>query len=202
VLRDRFATGTARTAEVLAMLDESIEGMDRIRDIVRDLKGFARERSRERVDLGELVASAVRMAAHATRGHARVAKTLEDDVWAVARGARIAQVVLNLIINAAQAIPSGQAAEHRILVRTFRKGDHACIEVSDSGPGIPPELADHIFEPFFTTREGSGGTGLGLWLAREIVAEEGGSIVLSKGAGRGACFLVSLVASVASRAPD
>ena len=202
VLRDRFATGTARTAEVLAMLDESIEGMDRIRDIVRDLKGFARERSRERVDLGELVASAVRMAAHATRGHARVAKTLEADVWAVARGARIAQVVLNLIINAAQAIPSGQAAEHRILVRTFRKGDHACIEVSDSGPGIPPELADHIFEPFFTTREGSGGTGLGLWLAREIVAEEGGSIVLSKGAGRGACFLVSLVASVASRAPD
>lgn len=195
VLRDRFATGAARTTEVLAMLDESLEGMDRIRDIVRDLKGFARERSRERVDLGELVASAVRMAAHATRGHARVAKSLEDDVWATVRGARIAQVVLNLIVNAAQALPPGQGADHRILVRTFKKGDRACIEVSDTGPGVRPDLAERIFEPFFTTRESSGGTGLGLWLAREIVSEEGGSIVLSDGPERGACFLVSLLAS-------
>jgi PAS domain S-box-containing protein len=197
VLRDRFATGAARTAEVLAMLDESLEGMDRIRDIVRDLKGFARERSRERVDLGELVASAVRMAAHATRGHARVAKSLQDDVWATVRGARIAQVLLNLIINAAQAIPPGQAADHRILVRTFKEGDYACIEVSDTGPGVPRELAERIFEPFFTTRESSGGTGLGLWLAREIVKEEGGNIVLRERSARGACFLLSLMASPA-----
>ncbi len=197
VLRDRFATGTARTAEVLAMLDESLEGMDRIRDIVRDLKGFARERSRERVDLGELVASAVRMSAHATRGHARVAKSLQDDVWATVRGARIAQVVLNLIINAAQAIPPGHGADHRILVRTFKAGEHACIEVSDTGPGVPPELAERIFEPFFTTRESSGGTGLGLWLAREIVTEEGGSIVLDPGSEGGACFLICLAASPA-----
>src|SRR5580658_10003816 len=107
VLRDRFAAGTARTADVLAMLDESIEGMGRIHDMVHDLKGFARERSKERVDLGELAASAVRMAAHATRGHAKVDKSLERDVWATVRGARIAQVVLNLLINAAQSIPSG-----------------------------------------------------------------------------------------------
>jgi PAS domain S-box-containing protein len=195
VLRDRFATGAARTAEVLAMLDESLEGMGRIRDIVRDLKGFARERSRERVDLGELVASAVRMSAHATRGHARVAKSLDEDVWATVRGARIAQVVLNLIINAAQAIPAGQGTDHRILVRTFRNGDLACIEVSDTGPGVPPELAERIFEPFFTTRESAGGTGLGLWLAREIVKEEGGTLVLRQATQRGACFLVSLTAS-------
>ena len=66
------------------------------------------------------------------------------------------------------------------------------IEVSDTGPGVPPELAERIFEPFFTTRESSGGTGLGLWLAREIVEEEGGTIELCRGPLAGATFLVSL----------
>jgi two-component system, NtrC family, sensor kinase len=202
VLRDRFAAGTARTADVLAMLDESTEGMGRIHDMVRDLKGFARERSKERVDLAELVTSAVRMAAHATRGHAKVDKSLERDVWATVRGARIAQVVLNLLINAAQSIPSGHQSEHRIGVRTFQDRGLACIEVSDTGPGVPPELAQRIFEPFFTTRENTGGTGLGLWLAREIVQEEGGSIVLCEAQGRGAKFLVSLVATPPEESPS
>ena len=174
------------------MLDESLDGMARIRDIVNDLKGFARERSRERVDMGELAMSAVRMAAHATRGHARVEKSLAVDVWATVRRARIAQVVLNLLINSVQAIPPGQQSEHRIVVRTFKEGDRACIEVSDTGPGVPTELAERIFEPFFTTRESSGGTGLGLWLAREIVEEEGGSLELRGGPLPGATFRVSL----------
>jgi PAS domain S-box-containing protein len=192
VLRDRFAAGGTRPGDVLSMLDESLDGMARIRDIVHDLKGFARERARERVDVGELATSAVRMAAHATRGHARVDKSLGSDVWATVRRARIAQVVLNLLINSAQAIPPGQQSEHRILVSTFRDASLACIEVSDTGRGVPPELAERIFEPFFTTRESSGGTGLGLWLAREIVEEEGGSIVLCRGALSGATFRVSL----------
>jgi C4-dicarboxylate-specific signal transduction histidine kinase len=202
VLRDRFAAGTARTADVLAMLDESIEGMGRIHDMVRDLKGFARERSKERVDLAELSARAVRMAAHATRGHAKVEKSLERDVWATVRGARIAQVVLNLLINAAQAIPSGRQSENRIGIRTFKERGLACIEVSDTGPGVPPELAPHIFEPFFTTRENAGGTGLGLWLARAIVEEEGGNIVLCEGGARGAKFLVSLPATPPEEVPS
>jgi PAS domain S-box-containing protein len=192
VLRDRFAAGAAQPADVLSMLDESLDGMGRIRDIVRDLKGFARERSKERVDVSELATSAVRMAAHATRGHARVEKSLSGDVWATVRRARIAQVVLNLIINSVQAIPPGQQGDHRIVVRTFNDGGRACIEVSDTGPGVPPELAERIFEPFFTTRESSGGTGLGLWLAREIVEEEGGTIELCRGPLAGATFLVSL----------
>jgi C4-dicarboxylate-specific signal transduction histidine kinase len=183
------------------MLDESIEGMGRIHDMVRDLKGYARERSKERVELGELVTTAIRMAAHATRGHAKVDKILGRDVWATVRGARIAQVVLNLLINAAQAIPSGRQSEHRIGVRTFNDRGQACIEVSDTGPGVSRELAGRIFEPFFTTRESAGGTGLGLWLAREIVEEEGGRIVLCEETGPGAKFLVSLVATPAEVVP-
>jgi PAS domain S-box-containing protein len=194
VLRDRFAAGTPRLGEAITMLDESLEGMRRIHEMVRDLKGFARERAREKIDLSELVSSAVRMAAHATRGHAKVHKDLEHGVYTVVRGARVAQVVLNLLINAAQAIPRGHPNEHTITVRTFQDQGLACIEIADSGNGVPPEIAHRIFEPFFTTREKTGGTGLGLWLAREIVEEEGGQIVLCEGPG-GAKFLVSLAAA-------
>jgi len=192
LLRQRLAAWAARPSDIRPMLDESIEAMTRIRDIVHDLKGFARERSTEKVDMAELANSAVRMAAHATRGHARVEQRLERDVWATARRARIAQVVLNLLINSAEAIPHGDQGAHTILVRTFKDGERACIEVSDTGPGVPPELAERIFEPFFTTRESSGGTGIGLWLAREIIEEEGGAIALCRGALPGATFRVSL----------
>jgi C4-dicarboxylate-specific signal transduction histidine kinase len=121
-----------------------------------------------------------------------VEESLTHDVWVTVRRARIAQVILNLLINSTQAIPAGRPSEHRIQIRTFREGARACIEVSDSGPGVPPELAERIFEPFFTTRENAGGTGLGLWLAREIVKEEGGSLVLCPGPLPGATFRVSL----------
>jgi PAS domain S-box-containing protein len=203
VLRDRFAAGATRPADVLVMLEESLTGMDRIREIVRDLKGLARERAKGRVDVSGLVASTLRMAAHETRGRARVERSLEPGLFAEVRGARIAQVVLNIVINAAQAIPAGNPSEQCIRVRAWRQKDatrdagrdKVKIEVSDTGPGIAKEHAARIFEPFFTTREDSGGTGLGLWLAREIVEEEGGTIAFSNGPDGGARFVVELLAS-------
>ena len=197
VLRDRFLAGTARTQDVLSMLDDSLNGMERIREIVRDLKGFAREKSVDLVDLGAVAQSAIRMAAHETRGRARVERVAEEGAVARVRGARIAQVVLNLVVNAAQAITAGNASENRIVVRTLRAGDKARIEVSDTGTGVDPDLADRIFEPFFTTRERTGGTGLGLWLARGIVEEEGGTLTFHDEPGGGACFVVELPAASA-----
>ena len=194
VLRDRFLAGTARSSDVLAMLDDSLNGMDRIREIVRDLKGLARDRSIDLVDLGTVAQSALRMAAHETRGRARVERIAEEGAVARVRGARIAQVVLNLVLNAAQALPAGRA-ENRIVVRTRREGDRALLEVSDNGPGVDPKIAPRIFDPFFTTREGAGGTGLGLWLARSIAEEEGGELILREAAGGGACFVVNLPAA-------
>jgi PAS domain S-box-containing protein len=194
VLRDRFVAGTARPHDVLAMLDESLNGMDRIREIVRDLKGLARERSIDVVDLATLAQSALRMAAHETRGRARVERVVEDGVLARVRGARIAQVVLNLVLNAAQAMTPDRA-ENRITVRTRREEGRAHLEVSDNGPGVDPKIAQRIFDPFFTTREGTGGTGLGLWLARSIVEEEGGKLTYREVPGGGASFLVDLPAA-------
>jgi PAS domain S-box-containing protein len=194
VLRDRFLAGNARTQDVLAMLEESLNGMDRIREIVRDLKGLARDRAIEVVDLGTTAQSAIRMAAHETRGRARVERVADDGATARVRGARIAQVVLNLVLNAAQALPVGRA-ENRIVVRTRREGDRARIEVADNGSGIDPAIAARVFEPFFTTRERSGGTGLGLWLARGIVEEEGGTLTFHDEPGGGVCFVIDLPAA-------
>jgi PAS domain S-box-containing protein len=202
VLRDRFLAGNARTQDMLAMLDESLNGMDRIREIVRDLKGFARERAIDVVDLAAVAQSAIRMAAHETRGRARVERVADEAAVVRVRSARIAQVVLNLVVNAAQAIPPGNASENRISVRTRRSGDKVRLEVSDTGPGVDPAVADRIFEPFFTTRERTGGTGLGLWLARGIVEEEGGTLTFHDEPGGGACFVVELPAAPEGSSPD
>jgi PAS domain S-box-containing protein len=194
VMRDRFLAGTARAQEVLPMLDDSLAGMDRIREIVRDLKGLARDRSVDVVDLGAIAQSALRMAAHETRGRGRIERIADEGAIARVRAARIAQVVLNLVLNAAQALPA-ERADNRIVVRTRREGDRARLEVADNGPGIDPAIVPQIFEPFFTTREGAGGTGLGLWLARGIVEEEGGTLTFREEPGGGACFVVDLPAA-------
>jgi PAS domain S-box-containing protein len=212
ILRDRIAAGDGRLDEADAMLGDSLEAMGRIRDIVNDVKGFAGERSRERVDLSRLAAGVVRMTRLETDGGANVDARFEPEVFARVRGSRVSQVLINLLLNAAQAAareaPPTDAtgtdpeasAPHipRILLRTFRAGAQACIEVSDRGPGVPAHLAERIFEPFFTTRANSGGTGLGLWLARGIVEEEGGTLALSARPGGGAVFRVSLPAATAS----
>jgi signal transduction histidine kinase len=173
---------------------------------MRDMTGFTRERARAVTDLTTLANSAIRLATHEVRDRARIDRTFEDDVTANVRGARVAQVVLNLVVNAAQAIRPGQVDANRIDVRVFKDREHACVAVSDTGSGVPKEIEQRIFEPFFTTREACGGTGLGLWLSRAIVEEEGGTLTYAPRAGGGACFTVTLplahvaVAAAAARA--
>ena len=214
LLRDRIAAGDTRVAETSAMVEDCIDAMARIRDIVKDVKGFAGERIRERVDLSQLAAGVVRMTQLDQDGRANVQACFEPDVFARVRGSRLSQVLINLLLNAAQAVPTRKGglfaarptlareaepeSAPRIELRTFRTGEQACIEVSDRGPGVPAHLAERIFEPFFTTRAGSGGTGLGLWLARGIIEEEGGTLALTSRPGGGAVFRVSLPAAANS----
>lgn len=193
--RSLLASGRKSPAEVVPMIDETIASTRQLAQIIRDLTGFVRERGRAPTDLSAAAASALRIGAVETRARAEVDAQYEDGVVALVHGARMVQVVLNLVLNAAQAVDPTSSRERRILVRTFIAGadrDRACISVTDTGPGILPELSERIFEAFYTTRSEEGGTGIGLWLSRGIVEDEGGRLWFRNLEEGGACFTVEL----------
>ena len=105
-----------------------------------------------------------------------------------ANGHQVQQVVLNLLTNAVDAMPSGGS----LRIATTREGETAALQVADSGPGIAPDSRDRIFEPFFTTKDSGGGTGLGLAICRQIVEAHRGTIQVTDAPGGGAAIEVRL----------
>ena len=190
MVRDRITHG--RLPEALALLDEAVSAMRHINDVMHEMGDVARDRPRALVDLAHAVDGALRMASLEASARARIVRVFEDGVIAEVRSPRIAQVVLNLVLNAAQAIPPGQPERHRIEVSIRSRDGRALVQVSDSGSGVSPEAAERLFQPFFTTRAQTGGTGLGLWLSRSIVEEEGGTLSWRNRPEGGATFTVEL----------
>jgi PAS domain S-box-containing protein len=174
-------------------LQQAVEGANRVRQIVRDLLTFSQGHVENRgaVDVRGLVESAVQIAWHEIRHRARLVKAMADAPPVDANEARLGQVFLNLLINAAQAIPEGHADKNeiRVATRTDDRG-YAVIEVSDSGVGIAREDMPHIFDPFFTTKDG--GSGLGLAISHGTIKGLGGEIQASSVPGRGSTFRVLL----------
>ena len=101
-------------------------------------------------------------------------------------------MLLNLIINAAQALPEGRADVNEVKLTTSAGGRNVVVEVADTGSGIEPQLLPHIFDPFFTTKPIGEGTGLGLSVSCRIVADHGGRIEVDSELGRGSVFRVVL----------
>ena len=134
---------------------------------------------------------AIRMVGREVGKRALVVRRYRPVPPVLADESRLGQVFLNLLMNAAQAIPTGERDDHLIRVSTDTdpSGD-VVIEVSDTGTGISAPAAHQLFEPFFTTR--SDGTGLGLAICREIVDELGGDIRFQSAAGRGTTFRIVL----------
>jgi len=114
----------------------------------------------------------------------------------VARGSEgdLAQALLNLILNARDAMADGG----RLFISTRREGERVAVEVRDTGPGVPDEVRDRIFEPFFTTHRSAGGTGLGLAVCKEIVERYGGEIALANHESGGAAFTMRLPVATGS----
>jgi PAS domain S-box-containing protein len=175
-------------------------GAERIRKIVVGLKTFSRaeEEHRTVVDVRRLLELSVDMAFNEIRHRARVVKDYGKIPLVDADEARLGQVFINLLVNAAQAIPdgAGAASEIRIVTSTDEAG-RAVIEVRDTGAGIPAGLIGRIFDPFFTTKPVGIGTGLGLSICHNIVSGLGGEITVTSTEGAGATFRIVLPAALA-----
>ena len=183
-----------------AILHDLREGVGRMRAIIDGLRKMSRVEGgrRQPIDLGRVVASTLQVAAAALRGRATVEVELgRPPPWALADEGAVGQILLNLVVNAAQAMSGDQAASNRIRVSAARHGDAVDLTVSDNGPGIPPALRARIFEPFFTTKAIGEGTGLGLSVCRDLASSLGGSIELldPAEAPRGATFRLRLLAA-------
>lgn len=188
-------------ARLVARLQEVQDGARRIQGIVRDLKGFTRpeESKTGLVDVTGAIEGALSLAAAEVRYRARVEREFEGVPAVLGNHARLGQVFLNLLINAAHALPEERGHDNVIRVRTSHVDNHVLIEISDNGAGIPAEHLPRLFEPFFTTKPVGQGTGLGLWICHEIVAELDGEITVESTAGVGSTFRVRL--PVATNAP-
>lgn len=193
----------AERAEVLALtgqmrkaLEPVRAGTERIADITRDLRSFTRPASEETgsVDVRAVVDSVLKLVKKEMEARARLEVTLGATVPVEGNSARLAQVVLNLLVNAMQAVTGDRPDEDDLWIRTGTEGDTVFIEVADSGPGVPREDRERIFEPFVTTKEVGQGTGLGLFVCRNIVRDFSGKVTVGDRPGGGALFRVELPA--------
>lgn len=192
-------SSTARDAwireEIKPSLDDAREAAERVRFIVRDLKMFSRSPSEERtgpVNVKSIMESSLRMAWNEVRHRARLVKNYGRIPDVDANEARLGQVFLNLIVNAAQAMPEGRAEENEIQVSTRLDAERVIVEVRDTGAGIPAENRTRIFDAFFTTKGVGEGSGLGLAICYRIVKDIGGDLTVESEMGVGTTFRVSL----------
>lgn len=182
-------------ATAASAIAESLGGLERVRGIVRALSAFGRaeEERATAASVHAALEAAIRIAGHKIRHKARLVQELGPDVRVRGSELRLGQVFVNLLVNAADAIPEGDPARHEIRLRTTSAPDGGVVvEVSDTGTGIAPDDRARIFDPFFTTKPVGTGTGLGLAICAFIVTALGGSIAVESELGRGATFRVVL----------
>jgi CheY-like chemotaxis protein len=181
--------------EIRVPLDDAVEAAQRVRFIVRDLKIFSRspnDAERGPVNVETIMESSLRMAWNEIRHRANLVKRYGLVPEVEGNEARLGQVFLNLVVNAAQSLPTGQAEQNEIGVTTRIEGEHVVIEVSDTGVGIPPQILGRIFDAFFTTKAVGVGTGLGLAICQRIVTDMGGTLTVESELGKGTTFRVSV----------
>lgn len=177
-------------ADLVSLVDESIDGVDRVRQIVQALKDFSHGGDGGFVtyDLHEAIESTLRVAWNELKYKAEVLQEFGDLPEIDCIPSQINQVILNLLVNAAHAIET----EGVITLRTGVEGDRVWLEVEDNGSGIDSEQVSRIFEPFFTTKPAGEGSGLGLALSSSIVQRHGGNISVTSQKGKGTSFRVTL----------
>jgi CheY-like chemotaxis protein len=167
-----------------------------VRKIVQGLRSFSRSEQREQrvpLALADVLESAVRLTGNELRHRAQLVRELGPVPRVVADDGRLTQVFINLLVNAAHAIPEGHSDANRIIIRTRTDAaGRAIAEVEDTGKGMPPEVVARVFDPFFTTKEVGEGTGLGLSICHGIVSGLGGQITIDSAPDHGTVVRVIL----------
>ena len=189
---------------ILGFVESIRQAASRASRIVADMLAFSRSSTSEfqPARIEDIIDTAVRLAANDYDlkkkydfRHVEIVRQLDPELdTVICEPMEIEQVLLNLVKNAAQAMAlENTALPHRIILRTRRQGDFACIEVEDNGPGMDETTRRRVFEPFFTTKAVGAGTGLGLSVSYFIVTEQHkGTIDVRSTPGQGTCFIVRL----------
>jgi PAS domain S-box-containing protein len=194
-LADLGPSTSAQKAALAELIEDTATASMRIRDIVRDLMLFSKSERAElcNVDVHSVMQSTLRLANNAIRHCARLETNCDEVPPIFGSESQLGQVFLNVLINAAQAIPEGHAAQQTIRVELYPsdEGD-VVITVTDSGSGMPQAILDRIFTPFFTTKPVGTGTGLGLSICNRIITGLGGTIRIASKPGQGTTVRIVL----------
>jgi PAS domain S-box-containing protein len=172
------------------LIKETHEGTERIKKIVQDLRLFSRADPGviELVDINNCIESTLDIIKSEIRYKAELIKEYGEVGQVSCNPNQISQVFLNILVNAAQSIEK----YGKITIRTYEKEKWACIELSDTGSGIPPDQLQKIFDPFFSTKAVGKGTGLGLSIVQGIVEKHNGTIEVKSTVGQGTTFIIRL----------
>lgn len=205
-LRSLSAEDAGLSSDAAEIAREAYEGAERIRQISREITelSHAGDRPDTRVtDLKRVLDRAIQMASPETQHRASVTREYQEgDLLTVGADTRVGQVFLNLIVNAAQAIEPGDLGRNSITLRARSiDAERLCVEVQDTGPGIPAQLLRRVFDPFVTTKPAGRGTGLGLSICRRIVHSLGGTIDIQSHPGQGTVVRVVLKRAVRTPMP-
>ena len=172
------------------IIDESLDGANRVRGIVRDLKSFSRSDESEfkMADINAGIESTINIVWNELKYKATLEKEFGDIPPTKCNIGQLNQVFMNILVNAAHAIPT----HGTITVKTWSEGSNIYVSITDTGTGIPADILSKIFDPFFTTKEVGSGTGLGLSIAYDIIKKHTGGIKVDSDVGKGTTFTISI----------
>lgn len=191
----------ATPEELLAAAEEARQGAERMRIIVRDLGALTRAdgAAKGSVDARQAAGWAIGLATPLVGERARLEQDVADGLEIDGNEAHLRQVLLNLIVSAGRSIPPGAPDRNLVRVSGHREGQVVMLAVSDTGPGMPPEVRKRALDPFFSTQPEGEGTGLGLWVCHNLVTAMGGTLTVESEPGRGTTFTISARAAVEAR---
>jgi len=192
--RLRPSLPSGQSDELGEVIAETRQGANRVRKIVHDLRSFCHTPEGEvrPVDVHRALEAAITLGSSEIRHRGVLVRRFGEVPPVLSDDSRLCQVFLNLLVNAAQALPDGSARQNRIEITTRAEAGHVVVEIRDNGVGMSPEIVGRIFDPFFTTKPPGVGTGLGLAIVQSIVTALRGELGVESRPGEGSCFRVSL----------